>query len=50
MFDPQLIKGTVTNLKTLEGKHNFVMSGAGQAATGAAAAGAAVVGMVVLTL
>ncbi|MGH1486833.1 MAG: putative type VI secretion system effector [Cellvibrionaceae bacterium] len=44
MFKPELIKGTVTHLKTLEGKHNFVMSGAAQAATGAAAAGAAVVG------
>ncbi|MGH1486835.1 MAG: putative type VI secretion system effector [Cellvibrionaceae bacterium] len=44
MFDPELIKGTITHLKTLKGRHNFVMSGGAQAATGAAAAGAAVVG------
>ncbi|MGH1486834.1 MAG: putative type VI secretion system effector [Cellvibrionaceae bacterium] len=44
MFKPELIKGTITHLQTLKGRHNFVMSGGAQAATGAAAAGAAVVG------
>jgi len=44
MFTPQLIKGTITHLQTLEGKSNFVLSGGARAATGAAAAGAAVVG------
>ena len=44
MFNPQLIKGTITHLQTLEGKSNFVLSGGARAATGAAAAGAAVVG------
>ena len=43
-FNPQLIKGIIRNLKTLEGRHNFTMSRRGQVATGAGAAGAAVVG------
>ena len=43
-FNPELIKGTITHLKTLKGRHNFTLSKGGQMATGATAAGAAVVG------
>jgi hypothetical protein len=44
MFAPQLIKGTVTHLKALEGQQNFVMSGGMQAAAGTTAVGAALAG------
>jgi hypothetical protein len=44
MFKPQLLSGTVTELKILEGKHNFVMSGGMQAAAGTTAIGAALAG------